>query len=80
MNQTLFTRHLCRFRLTLLASTVLTILPAAAGPVPALHDIYRNDFLVGVAVGPYVYQGCLARVVIGKDAGAHWKSCGQVSR
>jgi endo-1,4-beta-xylanase len=36
-------------------------LPLAAdgadAPVPALKDIYRKDFLIGVAVGPYVYQG-----------------------
>ena len=26
-------------------------------PVPALKDIYKDEFLIGVAVGPYVYQG-----------------------
>ena len=26
-------------------------------PAPALKDLYKDDFLIGVAVGPYVYQG-----------------------
>jgi len=30
---------------------------APVNPVPALKDIYKDDFLIGVAVGPYVYQG-----------------------
>jgi endo-1,4-beta-xylanase len=29
--------------------------PAEA--VPALKDVFKDDFLIGVAVGPYVYQG-----------------------
>lgn len=29
----------------------------AVSPVPALKDLYKDDFLVGVAVGPQVYQG-----------------------
>lgn len=34
-----------------------TIAGEAGSPVPALKDLYKDDFLVGVAVGPYVYQG-----------------------
>ncbi len=30
--------------------------PTGDKPVPALKDSYKNDFLIGVAVGPYVYQ------------------------
>ena len=28
-----------------------------AKPVPALKDVFKDDFLIGVAVSPYVYQG-----------------------
>lgn len=28
-----------------------------AKPIPALRDLYKGDFLIGVAVGSYVYQG-----------------------
>jgi len=48
----------------LLPFHVLLCLPLAAlaaetpvKPAPALKDIYKSDFLIGVAVGPYVYQG-----------------------
>lgn len=49
--------------LILLAAQALLLVSAAAlpsaapvKPVPALKEIYQNDFLLGVAVGPYVYQ------------------------
>ncbi len=35
----------------------LVVLASAEPASPALKDIYRDDFLIGVAVGPYVYQG-----------------------
>jgi len=40
----------------LLGSAVALPSAPPSKPVPALKDIYQNDFLVGVAVGPYVYQ------------------------
>jgi endo-1,4-beta-xylanase len=50
--------------MTMLSIHAMLLLPMAAlavaepvKPAPALKDFYRNDFLVGVAVGPYVYQG-----------------------
>lgn len=38
-------------------TTALVAVGAPVTPIPALKDIYKNDFLIGVAVGPYVYQG-----------------------
>jgi len=43
---------------------------APVKPVPALKDIYKDDFLIGVAVGPYVYQG--ADKVIGELVAKHF--------
>ena len=43
---------------------------APANEVPALKDIYKNDFLIGVAAGPYVYQG--ADKDIGPLVGKHF--------
>jgi len=57
---------LCHLAVLVFASLpiVMLCLPLAAlaaetpvKPAPALKDIYRDDFLIGVAVGPYVYQG-----------------------
>lgn len=50
--------------MNLLSIPALLFLPVAAivagetvSPTPALKDLYKDDFLIGVAVGPYVYQG-----------------------
>jgi len=49
--------------MNLLPLHAILLLPLAAfaaevpvKPVPALKDVYKADFLIGVAVGPYVYQ------------------------
>lgn len=42
---------------TALVATTVADGANPAKPVPALRDIYQKDFLIGVAVGPYVYQG-----------------------
>ena len=41
----------------LLLPPVTLAAEAPAKPVPALKVVFKDDFLVGVAVGPYVYQG-----------------------
>ena len=46
--------------------------PAMAKPVPALKDVYKNDFLIGVAVGPYVCQG--ANRAVGELVAKHFNS------